>query len=82
MSGTVKLKYIPRPKMKVCILDDQQHCAEAKPNGVECMDAEALKKLNKKLVKKLAKLYRLSKKSCGIFIEYSIVHKIGYNNAI
>ena len=23
-----------------------------------------------------------SKKSCGIFIEVSIVHKIGYNNAI
>ena len=25
---------------------------------------------------------RVSKKSCGIFIEFSIVHKIGYNNAI
>ncbi|XP_061386923.1 large ribosomal subunit protein uL1 [Musca vetustissima] len=58
-SGTVKLKHIPRPKMKVCILGDQQHCDEAKANGVECMDAEALKKLNKnkKLVKKLAKSY-------------------------
>ncbi|XP_037933501.1 60S ribosomal protein L10a-2 [Teleopsis dalmanni] len=58
-SGTVKLKHIPRPKMKVCILGDQQHCDEAKVNNVECMDAEALKKLNKnkKLVKKLAKSY-------------------------
>ncbi|XP_067648390.1 large ribosomal subunit protein uL1 [Eurosta solidaginis] len=58
-SGTVKLKHIPRPKMKVCILGDQQHCDEATANGVECMDAEALKKLNKnkKLVKKLAKSY-------------------------
>ncbi|TDG41227.1 hypothetical protein AWZ03_012356 [Drosophila navojoa] len=58
-SGTVKLKHIPRPKMKVCILGDQQHCDEAKANGVEFMDAEALKKLNKnkKLVKKLAKSY-------------------------
>lgn len=54
-----RLKHIPRPKMKVCILGDQQHCDEAKANGVECMDAEALKKLNKnkKLVKKLAKSY-------------------------
>lgn len=45
--------------MKVCVLGDQQHCDEAKVNGVECMDAEALKKLNKnkKLVKKLAKSY-------------------------
>jgi len=58
-SGTVKLKHIPRPKMKVCVLGDQQHCDEAAANGVECMDAEALKKLNKnkKLVKKLAKSY-------------------------
>ncbi|KAM3958294.1 large ribosomal subunit protein uL1 [Aphomia sociella] len=58
-SGTVKLKYIPRPKMQVCVLGDQQHCDEAKQLEVPCMDAEALKKLNKnkKLVKKLAKKY-------------------------
>jgi len=50
-----RLKYIPRPKMKVCVLGDQQHCDEAKANEVPCMDVEALKKLNKnkKLVKKL-----------------------------
>ncbi|KAJ0183738.1 hypothetical protein K1T71_000161 [Dendrolimus kikuchii] len=58
-SGTVRLKYIPRPNMKVCILGDQQHCDEAKSLGVPYMDAEGLKKLNKskKLVKKLAKKY-------------------------
>ena len=26
--------------------------------------------------------YYYNKKSCGIFIEFSIVHKIGCNNAI
>lgn len=43
--------------MQVCVLGDQQHCDEAKSLDVPCMDAEALKKLNKnkKLVKKLAK---------------------------
>ncbi|XP_070540568.1 large ribosomal subunit protein uL1-like [Ptychodera flava] len=58
-SGTVKLKHIPRPKFSVCVLGDQQHCDEAKANNFPCMDAEALKKLNKnkKLVKKLAKKY-------------------------
>lgn len=58
-SGTVRLKNIPRPKFSVCVLGDQQHCDEAKANDIECMDAEALKKLNKnkKLVKKLAKKY-------------------------
>jgi len=58
-SGTVRLRNIPRPKMAVCILGDQQHCDEAKANNVQHMDTEALKKLNKnkKLVKKLAKKY-------------------------
>lgn len=54
-----RLKNIPRPKMQVCVLGDQQHCDEAKALDVPFMDAEALKKLNKnkKLVKKLAKKY-------------------------
>lgn len=58
-SGTVKLRNIPRPKMKVCVLGNEQHCDEAKANNIPHMDVEALKKLNKnkKLVKKLAKKY-------------------------
>merc|ERR1711872_29038 len=58
-SGTVKLKNIPRPKLKICVLGDESHCDEAKANGIPYMDIEALKKLNKdkKLVKKLAKKY-------------------------
>lgn len=60
-SGTVKLKNIPRPKLKVCILGDASHCDEAKANDIPCMDAEALKKLNKnkKLVKKLGESYQV-----------------------
>ncbi|XP_050022748.2 large ribosomal subunit protein uL1-like [Dermacentor andersoni] len=58
-SGTVKLRHIPRPKFRVCILGDQQHCDEARVNNLDCMDVEQLKKLNKnkKQVKKLAKKY-------------------------
>jgi large subunit ribosomal protein L10Ae len=58
-SGTVKLRHIPRPKFRICVLGDQQHCDEANANNLPFMDAEALKKLNKnkKLVKKLAKSY-------------------------
>lgn len=53
-----RLKTVPRPKMKVCILGDQQHCDEANNNNIPCMNAEDLKKLNKnkKLIKKLAKV--------------------------
>jgi len=58
-SGTVKLKNVPRPKLKICVLGDESHCDEAKANDIPYMDVEALKKLNKdkKLVKKLAKKY-------------------------
>merc|ERR1712142_655334 len=58
-SGTVKLKYIPKPKMRICVLGDQMHIDEAKENGLPSMSADDLKKLNKdkKLVKKLAKRY-------------------------
>eukprot|EP00268_Persea_americana_P060699 TRINITY_DN759_c0_g1_i6.p1 TRINITY_DN759_c0_g1~~TRINITY_DN759_c0_g1_i6.p1 ORF type:complete len:148 (+),score=32.82 TRINITY_DN759_c0_g1_i6:132-575(+) len=56
-SGSVKLPHIPRPKMKVCMLGDAQHVEEAEKLGLEYMDVEGLKKMNKnkKLVKKLAK---------------------------
>jgi len=58
-SGTVKLPEVPRPRMKLCVLGDQAHCDEAAGIGVDSMNVDALKKLNKnkKLVKKLAKKY-------------------------
>eukprot|EP01018_Ginkgo_biloba_P011746 Gb_13744 [translate_table: standard] len=58
-SGSVKLPHIPRPKMKVCMLGDAQHVEEADKIGLDYMDVEGLKKMNKnkKLVKKLAKKY-------------------------
>merc|ERR1711928_302633 len=35
VSGTVKLKHVPRQKFKVCLLGDQQHCDEAKAKGID-----------------------------------------------
>merc|ERR1712142_1134777 len=55
-AGTVKLRHVPKPKMKVCILGDQVHCDQAKANNLPNMALENLKK-DKKLVKKLAKRY-------------------------
>jgi large subunit ribosomal protein L10Ae len=58
-SGSVKLPHIARPKLSVCVLGDAFHIEQAKKLGVECMDVEALKALNKnkKLIKKLANKY-------------------------
>jgi len=54
-----RLKHIPKPKMKVCVLGDQVHLDQAKELGIPAMSADDLKKMNKdkKLVKKLAKKY-------------------------
>merc|ERR1712154_411680 len=39
-AGTVKLRFTPRPKMKVCVLGDQVHCDQASANGLPCMSQE------------------------------------------
>merc|ERR1712211_173322 len=71
-SGTVKLPYLPRPRMKYCLLGDAQHIDEAQKIGLETMDVDALKKLkkDKKLVKKLAKKYH------GFLASESIIKQI------
>lgn len=58
-SGSVRLPNIPRPRMRVCIMGDAVHCEQAKELGIDFMDVEAMKKLNKNkvLVKKLARKY-------------------------
>jgi len=58
-SGSVKLPNPCKPRMRVCVLGDQIHCDEAKKNGIDFKDIEALKSLNKnkKLIKKLADTY-------------------------
>jgi len=58
-SGQVKLPHKTKVKFAVCVLGDVQHVEEAQKAGIDAMDVEALKKLNKnkKLVKNLAKKY-------------------------
>jgi len=55
-SGTVKLPFIPRPNMKVCIIADAKHIDVCQQEGIPYKSVEDLKKLNKnkKLVKQLA----------------------------
>jgi len=58
-AGSVKLPYVPRPRMKVCILGDAVHCEQAQRGGIPFKSVEDLKKLNKnkKLVKNLAQSF-------------------------
>ena len=60
-AGSIALPTPTKNRMRVCILGDAAHVDEAKAKGIDSMDVDALKKLNKnkKLVKKLAKKYDL-----------------------
>ncbi|OEH74183.1 60s ribosomal protein [Cyclospora cayetanensis] len=58
-SGSVRLPHVPRPKVKICVFGDAVHIEEAKALGLDCMDIEDMKKINrnKKIVKKLTRKY-------------------------
>jgi large subunit ribosomal protein L10Ae len=58
-NGSVRLPFVPRPNMKVCVLGSEAHCRQAQEAGLAAMSVDDLKKLNKnkKLVKKLAAKY-------------------------
>jgi len=58
-AGSIKLPYVPRPALKLCVLGDQAHIDEAKGCGMPFMSVDDLKKFNKnkKLIKKFAKKY-------------------------
>ena len=61
-SGSVKLPYVPRPKIKICVIGDAAHLEEAKKiEGIETKDIEGLKAFNKvkKDIKKWAKRYHV-----------------------
>ena len=82
-AGTVRLKYVPRPKFKVCVLGDEKHCDEAKANNVPAMTLEDLKKLNKekKKVAKLANSYDAFLASDSVIKQLQKVLGRGLNKA-
>merc|ERR1711977_346269 len=58
-TGSIKLPNVPRERLSCCVLGDAFHIDQAKANGFDCLDVEALKAFNKdkKKVKKLANKY-------------------------
>jgi large subunit ribosomal protein L10Ae len=82
-SGTVKLRHIPKPSYKICVIGDERHLDEAKNLGIECKSVEDLKKLNKnkKLVKKLAKSYDAFIASDGLIKQIPRILGPGLNKA-
>jgi large subunit ribosomal protein L10Ae len=60
-SGTIRLGYVCKTQIRVCVIGDVGHLEEARAMGVDCLDLDGLKKFNKdkKLIKKWAKKYHV-----------------------
>jgi large subunit ribosomal protein L10Ae len=78
-----RLKYVPRPKFKVCVLGDEKHCDEAKAADVPSLTLDDLKKMNKekKKVAKLANSYDAFLASDSVIKQLQKVLGRGLNKA-
>jgi large subunit ribosomal protein L10Ae len=58
-AGTVRLPYVPRPQLKICVIADEQHAAECTKHEVPFVTSSDIKKLNKnkKAVMQLVKKF-------------------------
>merc|ERR1712072_625739 len=81
---SIKLPNIPRERLSCCVLGDAFHIDQAKANGIDCLDVEALKAFNKdkKKVKKLACKYSFFLASAAIMKQIPrllgpTMHKLG-----
>jgi large subunit ribosomal protein L10Ae len=75
-AGTVRLPYIPRPKLKVCIIADAAHMDKCKELGIDCIDADNLKKSIDPADKKGKLLKKFSRKYKLFFISESLVRQL------
>ena len=62
-SGSVQVPFVPRPRLRICLIGDQQHLDEAEKEkvGIDRVNVDFLTKFNKdkKLIKKWAKKYHM-----------------------
>ena len=75
-AGSVRLPYIPRPRLKVCVIADANHIDKCKAANIEFIDAEALKKKIDPSDKKGKELKKWAKKFKLLFISESLVRQL------
>jgi len=75
-AGSVRLPYVPRPRLKVCVIADAAHIDKCKAANIEFIDAETLKKKIDPADKKGKELKKWSRKFKLLFISESLVRQL------
>ena len=75
-SGTVRLAYIPRPKLKVCVIADAAQADKCKAAGIEFIDKEALRKRVDPNDKKGKELKKWSRKYTLLFVSETLIREL------
>jgi len=75
-AGSVRLPYVPRPRLKVCVIADAAHIDKCKAANIEFIDADTLKKKVDPADKKGKELKKWSRKFKLLFISESLVRQL------
>jgi large subunit ribosomal protein L10Ae len=75
-AGSVRLPYIPRPRLRVCVIADAAHIDKCKAAGIDYIDAEALKKKIDPADKKGKELKKWARKYRMLFISETLVRNL------
>ena len=75
-AGSVKLPYVPRPRLRVVVIGDAAHMDKCKEAGIDCIDADTLKKKIDPADKKGKEVKKWSRKYKLVFISESLVKQL------
>jgi large subunit ribosomal protein L10Ae len=75
-AGSVRLPFVPRPRLKVCVIADAAHIDKCKAANIEFIDADTLKKKIDPADKKGKELKKWAKKFKLLFISESLVRQL------
>jgi len=75
-SGTVRLAYVPRPRLKVCVIADAAHIDKCKAAGIEYVDKELLKKKVDPNDKKGKELKKWARKYTLLFVSETLIREL------
>ncbi len=75
-AGSVRLPYIPRPRLRVCVIADAAHIDKCQAAGIDCIDADTLKKKIDPADKKGKELKKWARRYRMFFISESLVRNL------